>query len=183
MRLPASSAWAASVSRRCALAVDDGRRWLCGAPKLLSRSPDQNGDDPLPPSGIAPGIEVALNRRVWRKLPWQRAPLTTRRQNIEDRLYHSTQIGRSRPAQLARWRQQASKQRPFRIRHIACVTQSVPSIVCASGLSPGHGDLPRIFANPMESQPAGITHLFFSQALRCEPPKARLRAMAASLEG
>jgi hypothetical protein len=35
-----------------------------------------------------------------------------------------------------------------------------------SDFSPWHGALPRIFANPKESQPAEITHCFFSQALR-----------------
>src|ERR1700742_3820069 len=171
------SARAAGVSRRCTLAVNDGGRWLCRASKLLSRSTHQNRDNLLPPSGIAPGIEIALNRRIWRKLPRQRAPLTTRRQNIEDRLHHSAQIGLPRPAQSAWWRQQAPQQRPLRIRHIACVAKSVPPIVSASGLSPGHRDLPRIFANPMESQPAGITHPFFSQALRCEPCNGEPRRM------
>jgi len=38
--------------------------------------------------------------------------------------------------------------------------------VRSSDFGPGHRDLPRIFANPMESQPPEITHLFFGQALR-----------------
>jgi hypothetical protein len=39
-------------------------------------------------------------------------------------------------------------------------------ILGTSDFSPRHGALPRIFANPKESQPAEITHCFFSQALR-----------------
>jgi hypothetical protein len=39
-------------------------------------------------------------------------------------------------------------------------------ILGTSDFSPWHGVLPRIFANPKESQPAEITHCFFGQALR-----------------
>jgi hypothetical protein len=39
-------------------------------------------------------------------------------------------------------------------------------ILDASDFGPRHRALPRIFANPKESQLTGITHFFFGQALR-----------------
>jgi hypothetical protein len=39
-------------------------------------------------------------------------------------------------------------------------------ILGASDFGPRHRALPRIFANPKESQPTEITHSFFGQALR-----------------
>jgi hypothetical protein len=57
-------------------------------------------------------------------------------------------------------------QPPLRIGHIACIPQSVTLILLPSDFGPWHGALPRIFANPKESQQAEITHCFFGQTLR-----------------
>src|ERR1700712_1248097 len=70
---------------------------------------------------------------------------------------------------MAPWRQAPRDHSPFSIRHVTCVAQPAALIIGTSDFSPWHGGLPRIFANPMESQPTGITRSFFSQALRCEP--------------
>ena len=61
-------------------------------------------------------------------------------------------------------RQKAPDQPPFRICHIACITQFVPSILLSSDFSPGHRDLLRIFANPMESHPLRSLTLFQSDS-------------------
>jgi hypothetical protein len=45
-------------------------------------------------------------------------------------------------------------------------TKAFATILCASGFSPGHSDLHRIFANPKEPQPTEITRPFFDQALK-----------------
>ena len=65
----------ASLRRRSTLAVNDGgcRSWL--ASEFAPRSPDQSSHNPLPEAGIAPSIEIALDRRVWRELARQSAPL------------------------------------------------------------------------------------------------------------
>src|ERR1700728_3456863 len=61
------AARATSLGRRCALTVNDRRRWSGLAPELPSGLPDQGRDDFLPPSGIAPSIKIALNRRIRRE--------------------------------------------------------------------------------------------------------------------
>src|SRR5262249_15338267 len=61
----------AGLRRRSALAVDNRSAWF----RLTSELPpclfDQSSDNPVPPAGIAPSIEIALHRRVWRELAWQ----------------------------------------------------------------------------------------------------------------
>src|SRR5712672_4009718 len=156
----------AGLGRRCALTVNDRCRWSGLASKLPAGLADQSSDDFLPPSGIAPSIKIALNRRVRRKILRQRPPLTSAGQNEEDRLHNLAQIHFSRASQMTPRRHPPGNQRPLRIRHIACVPQPTTSILRTSDFSPWHGALPRIFANPKESQPAEITHCFFGQALR-----------------
>src|SRR5215211_4779940 len=75
---------------------------------------------------------------------------------------------------MAPRRQAPRDHRPFGIRHVTCVAQPAALILGTSGFSPWHGDLPRIFANPMESQLAGITRSFFGQALRMTVKHSRL---------
>src|SRR5450631_2779842 len=154
------------VSRRRALAVNDG----CGrcrlAPKLAAGLTDQSFDHFLPSPGITPRIKIALNRRTRWKFLRQRSPLTTCRQKIEDRLHHLAQVDFPRATQMPSRRHPAGDKSPLRIRQIACIAQSTAPILLTSGFSPWHGALPRIFANPKESRPTEITHCFFGQALR-----------------
>src|SRR6202043_2805660 len=156
----------ASLRSWCTLAVDHGgcRSWR--ASQLFSCPPDKDTDDPLPPSRISPRIKIALHCRIRRELLRQRPPLAARRQNIENRLHNTTQIGPARPTAPVCSRQKALDQPPPRIGHTACITQFVPPILLPSDFSPGHRDLLRIFANPMESHLTEITHPFFSQILR-----------------
>src|ERR1700686_4778996 len=58
-------------------------------------------------------------------------------------------------------RQKRLHHKPLRIRRIAFIPQALASIMSTSDFSPGHRALPRIFANPKESQPTEITQLLF----------------------
>src|SRR3954468_4460471 len=160
------ASWAPGVGRRCALAIDDpgGRCRL--APKFAAGLADQGFDNFLASPGIAPRIKIALNCRIRRKILRQRPPLTSRRQKEEDCLHHLAQVHLPGATQMPSRRHPAGNQRPLRIGQIACIAQSTTPILLTSGFSPWHGALPRIFANPKESQPAEITHCFFGQALR-----------------
>jgi hypothetical protein len=157
---------APGVRRRSALAVNDPCGRCRPSPKLATGLTDQSLDDFLPSPGITPSIKIALNRRTRRKFLWQQPPLTSRRQKEEDRLHHLAQVHFPGATQMPSRRHPAGDQRPFRIRQIACIAQATTPILLTSGFSPWHGDLPRIFTNPKESQPAEITHCFFGQALR-----------------
>lgn len=86
------SAWPAGLRGRRCLAVDDGscRRRL--APKFPPRLADQSSNDPVPPAGISPSIEIALDRRVRREVARQSAPLAAGGQNVEDRLHDLAHI-------------------------------------------------------------------------------------------
>jgi hypothetical protein len=158
--------WTTGLCCRSTLAVDDssGRRWL--TPKFSPRSLDQSSDDPVPPAGVAPIIEIALDRGVWWELAWQSSPLAARRRNIKNCPHDLAQIDLARAAPVpSRWHLPGN-QRPLRIGQVACIAQPIAQILDTSGFGPRHRALPRIFANPKESQPAEITHSFFGQALR-----------------
>ena len=119
----------AGLRRRSALAVDDGGRRLGLASEFAPRLPDQSADDPVPAAGVAPSIEIALDRRVRRELAWQSAPLAAGRQNVQNRLDNLAQIDFPRPSQSAPRRQPPGDQRPLRIGHVACIAQSVALIL------------------------------------------------------
>jgi hypothetical protein len=156
----------AGLCRRSTLAVDDRSRRSRLTTEFPPRFSDQGPDDPVPPGGVPPGVEIALDRRVWGEVAWQSPPLAAGRDNEQNCVYHPTQIYCPRPAAPAPRRHLARNQPPLRIGHIACVTQTITLILPAGDFGPWHRALPRIFANPKESQPAEITHFFFSQALR-----------------
>src|SRR5690606_17471241 len=122
--------------------------------------------DALQQAAVAPGVEVALHRGEGRELRRQRAPLDAGPGNVKDRLDNDAQTSLARPPVTMGTRQQRLQPFPFAIRHIARKPAAQTPILIPSGLAPGHRDLLRIFANPMESQPSQITHLFFGQALR-----------------
>src|ERR1700736_4214461 len=65
----------AGLGRRCTLTVNDRYRRPGLAPELPAGFPNQSCDDFLPPSGVAPGVKIALDRRVRRKLLRQGTPL------------------------------------------------------------------------------------------------------------
>src|SRR4051794_36519961 len=160
------SAWPAGLRRRCGLTIDNGSCRFGLSSEPSARLPNQGLDDLLPSTRIAPGVKIALHRRVWRELFRQGSPLAPARQNIEDRLHDLAQIDLPRPAQSPSRRHHPGDQRPFCIGQITCVTQSAALILDTSGLGPWHGVLPRIFANPKESQASQSRSPFSGQALR-----------------
>src|SRR5215207_6869040 len=83
--------------------------------KPPARPPHQSSDDPVPPACVAPGIEIALDRRVGRELAGQRPPLAARREDVKDRLDDASQIDCPRTAQSTPGWQPPRDQPPFRI--------------------------------------------------------------------
>ena len=71
-----------------------------------------------------------------------------------------TSVARGRPSAEAGGRS-GSITKPLCIGRIAFISQAIAPIMSASDFSPGHRALPRIFANPKESQLAEITQLLF----------------------
>jgi len=160
------AAWATGLRRRSTLAVDDGHSRFRLSSEFLPRLPDQGSDDPVPPASVPPSIKIALDRRVGREFAWQGPPLAASGQNVEDRLHDLAQIDLPRAPPSPPRRHLSGDQCPLRIGQVACVAQTIALILGTSDFGPWHGVLPRIFANPKESQPAEITHCFFGQTLR-----------------
>src|ERR1700734_562601 len=159
-------AWTAAFRSLRRLAVDDAGGRARRAPGALARCHHQHVVDGHKRSAARPLIKITLDGRPRREIPRQLPPLTTGRGHVQHRVHNRAQIALSWPTDQSTRRHQRLNQLPLRFRQVACVTQSVPHIVRSSDFGPGHRDLPRIFANPMESQPPEITHLFFGQALR-----------------
>lgn len=154
------TAGTAGLCCRSCLAVDDASRRLRLTAKLPARPPDQGLDDSLPSAGVAPGVKIALHRGVRRKFLRQGPPLAPGGQDVEDRLHDLAQIDFPRASQPTSRRHLPGDHRPLRIGQIACVAQPIALILDASDFGPRHRALPRIFANPKESQPTEITHSF-----------------------
>src|SRR5215469_17595574 len=73
------------------LAVDDAGGWACLTAFALARQHDERVVNGLPQATIAPGIEVALHRRVRRKILRQHPPLAASLRDVEQRIHHGTQ--------------------------------------------------------------------------------------------
>jgi hypothetical protein len=69
---------AAGLGRRCTLTVEDRCRRPGLTPEFPAGLPNQRGDDFLPPSRVASGVKIGLDRRVRRKLLRQGTPLAAR---------------------------------------------------------------------------------------------------------
>src|SRR5208337_5422391 len=111
-------------------------------------------------------VEIPLHGRVRRKFFWKLPPLATRRSNVEQCIHDLTDVRLAWTSDRIRNRHERLDQRPLRIRRVTCVAKAFPPIMQSSDLSPGHRVTPSILAKPIESQPAEITQLFFSQPLR-----------------
>jgi hypothetical protein len=151
-----------------ALAVDHARRRAGFAARSFARRHHQRVVHRPPESAVAPLIEVVLNRGERREILRQQPPLAARPCNERQRVHNLAQIDGARAAKTARRGQHGLQQCPLRIAQITCIPPLRRLILPAGDISPGHRDLLRIFANPIESQPADITQLFFGQALRVE---------------
>jgi hypothetical protein len=68
------------------------------APFDLARSHHRQVIDRLPQAAVAPGTEIALNRRERREIPGQHPPLATTGRRIEDGVHYLAQVGAARPA-------------------------------------------------------------------------------------
>jgi hypothetical protein len=108
------------------------------ASEFPARLSHQSGDNPLPPDGVAPSVEIALHCRIWRELAGQGSPLAARRQNKQDRFDNLTQIDFPRSAQSAPRRQLSRDQLPLRIGHVACVAQPIALILLERDFGPRH---------------------------------------------
>src|SRR5947199_5914558 len=120
------------------LAVDDAGGGTKLAPLPLAHLGNQGFIDQTPQSRSTPLVKVISNGRTRRKILWQRAPLTSRARDVEDRIYDDTQIGLAWPATSARCRHKRFNQFPLLIRRIACITQFVAPILFAGDFSPRH---------------------------------------------
>ena len=147
------------------LAVDHARRRARLAPGRLARRHQQVLVDPLPGAVVPPAVEPALHRRARREIPRQHPPLAAGRQHVEQRVHHRPQLRLARPSQPVWRRHERRDRRPFFIRRIACILQSVPPILRPSDFSPGHLRDSVSLRNTTESQPTEITQLIFGQAL------------------
>ena len=120
------------------LAVDDAGSRARLAPGALARHRDEMEVDRFQQPRVAPGVEVALNRRGRREIPRQLCPLAAGRGHVEDRVRHLSQVRRARPSDPVRRRHEGRNQRPLLVRQVACVAQRATLILGASDFSPGH---------------------------------------------
>ena len=114
---------------------------------MLTEIPDGVYTDAVTADGFAesltisrPAIEILLNGRVGRKLLRKLPPLAAGRRHLPDRVHHSGQIGGPWPSHPSRLRHERLDQRPFRVRHVACIAEALAPILASSDLSPGHDD-------------------------------------------
>src|SRR5580693_2216023 len=160
------TAGTATFRRFHRLAVDDTRGRARLPTLVLARHDDERVVDRHPRPIARPRIEIALHGRVRRKFFWKLPPLATRRSNVEQCIHDLTDVRLAWTSDRIRNRHERLDQRPLRIRRVACVAKAFPPIMQSSDLSPGHRVTPSILAKPIESQPAEITQLFFSQPLK-----------------
>src|SRR5712691_5190626 len=170
---------AAAFARRHALAVDNPGAGCERSALLLAGPGHQPGIDPVPGAVVAPAIEIALHRRIRRKVLRQGAPLTAGPQQIEDGVDDRAQVALARPPQSARRRQQWRDLRPLRSSRVACIAQLVTPILLPSGFGP-HVVPPSLSPNKTESQLTEITQFIFGQPLR-SAQRARLEGRTAPI--
>src|SRR4029434_8143646 len=118
-------------------------------------------------AATAPLIEIILNRRIWRKVLRQRSALAAAGCNVENCVHDHAQADRAGTAAPRSRRHQWFDQFPLRIRHVACITKSVASILFAGDFSPTHVVLPSSLRKH-EGITTDWNHsaFFFGQALR-----------------
>ena len=136
------AAWTAAFRGFHRLAVDDAGARAGLPPGFLARRHHQRMVDPRPAAVIRPAVEVPLHGRVGRKLLRQLSPLATGRRHVEQRLYHLAKVRLARPSDRRSLRHERLDQRPLRIRHVACVPQTLAPILTASDLGLGHREAP-----------------------------------------
>src|SRR6266446_5050942 len=143
------------------LAIDDTSTRARLATERLARRHDQRVADARPDAVSRPPVEIPLNSRVGRKFLGDLPPLAARRSHVQDGIHHRPKFHNPGPPNRQGSRQKWFDQRPFSVRHIACVAQSLPTILTAGDLSPGHCGLHRLCGTTTESQPIEITQPLF----------------------
>lgn len=128
--------WAAALGRLGALTIDHPGTWAGLAPFDLARSHHQQVIDRLPQATVAPGVEIALNRRERREILGQHPPLATTCCHVEDRVHNLAQVGAARPAARLRGRQQRLDQCPLACPQIAWITQFRTAMLPPGGIGP-----------------------------------------------
>ena len=84
---------------------------------------------------VPPVVEIALHRRGRWKVVQQYPSLAARRGHEKDRIHYVAQRRCPRPpVRLTCWHERC-KQRPFPIRHIACLASATALIILASDFS------------------------------------------------
>ena len=78
------------------------------------------------------------DRAARREVPRQHSPLAAGLQQVEDRVHHPPQAGRSPSTARPRRREQRRDQRPFPVRHVACIAPARAHIVAPGGRRPRH---------------------------------------------
>ena len=66
-----------------------------------------------------PQVEIIVQSRARRQVPWDRPPLTAGRQNVHQAVHHLAHDYRALVAATLAWRDQALDQIPFVIREVA----------------------------------------------------------------
>jgi hypothetical protein len=155
-------AWTATFCGFHALAVDDTSRGSGLASLRPARALDQDTIDLPPNVTVAPIVKVVLNRREWREVLWQSAPLATGRKDIEYRIHDGAEIPFRWTSSATPLRHQSAQQNPLVSCRITCITQAIAAILFAGGFGPSHV-CPWVIRNqPREScDGAKITRFFW----------------------
>ena len=95
-----------------------------------------------------PEIEIAMRRRARRQVLRDRAPLTTRGQNVHERVHDLADIDRALVATAFGWPNQRLHELPFLVGQVARIAQTIavitPAILCRP-----HRRLPQIRQPPL----------------------------------
>jgi len=169
-------AWTTTFRSFHTLAVDHPSRGSASASLSFTHSSDQSAVDRTPQAGAAPLVEIILNRRTRREVFRQCAPLAAAGRNVEDRIHDHSQTDLAGTTAPASQGHQRLDQSPLRIRHVACITQSIAPILLSGDFSPTHVVLPSSLRKH-EGITTDWNHstFFFGQALRSRARAASRR--------
>jgi len=103
------------------LVVDHTGTWACLASFNLAQVHDQHRVHRLEQTSVAPGVEIALDRRDWREAFGQKPPGTTARRDVEQGVQDFAHVRCPAPTSPLGPRDERRCQRPLPIRHIARV--------------------------------------------------------------
>src|SRR6266545_3877958 len=148
------------------LAVDNAGRRTGLAPLPFAHLSNQSITDRAPQPRSTPFVEVIANGRTWQKILRQRAPLASRRRDVEDRVHDRSQIDLAWPAASTRRRHKPLHQSPLLIRRVACIAQPIAPILLPGDFSPRHFDLNRISQIRRNHKGLKSLNFFSDQALR-----------------